>query len=144
MIEFAMLMPVIAALVAGFAGVGVTFLRSLQAEELCRTAVRLAASGADLTQENSKQKLFSAYGGATLAKDEGVVFLRHIVRDGGGYRIEKHLAAGNNFRWHEPADTPQSVVQLEPGEDAWVADIWIATNAIGGIAPEDVHARFVQ
>jgi hypothetical protein len=146
MLEFALLAPVVAALLAGFVGVSMTFLRTLQADQLCRKAVEMAVGGVDLDLAENKALIFNLYGGKSLEDRQGVLYVTHIVRDAGGYRKIKSYEIGKIGRWESSADTgsPEQVIELEPGEDAWVSEIWLDNHSIlSSVTPNELHARSV-
>ena len=144
MLEFALLAPVLAALLAGTVSVSMTFVRTLQADDLCRRAAQMAASGADFEQDQTRNQFFALYGGKTLEEKNGVLYLSHIVREAARYRLDKTYSTGNTRRWKANSEAPEQLIQLEPGEDAWVAEIWIDnTSILFGITPKEVHARNV-
>ena len=145
MLEFALLAPVIAAFLAGFAGVSMTFVRTMQADQICRKAVQMAAGGADFDQESVKAEVYSLYGGHALQDRSAVLYLTHLVRESAGYRQAKSFALGRVKRWtSSAAGSPEDVVRLEPGEDAWVAEIWLDNDSIlSSVTPKELHARSV-
>jgi hypothetical protein len=104
----------------------------------------MAASGADFEQDQIRNQFFSLYGGKTLEDKNGVLYLTHIVREATGYRLDKSYSAGNTRRWKPNSDAAAQGIQLEPGEDAWVAEIWIDnTSILSALTPKEVHARNV-
>ena len=145
MLEFALLTPVIAALIIGFAGVSMTFVRTLQADQICQQAARMAAGGADLDQEPVKAAIYNLYGGKALQDRAGVLYVTHIVREeAGGYRKDKAFQFGRVNRWPSAADSPESVISLEPGEGAWITEVWFDNDSlVSRITPRDLHSRTV-
>lgn len=146
MLEFALLAPVIAALLAGFAGVSMTFVRTMQADQLCRKVAQMAASGVDFDQDAIKDQIYELYGGKALRDRQGVLYVTHVVRESAGYRTAQSFELGKRARWRSSlADSPESVIQLEPGEDAWVAEVWFDNDSIlSSVTPKELHARVVQ
>ena len=144
MLEFALLAPVIAAFLAGFAGVSMTFVRTMQADQICRKAVQMAAAGADFDQDAIRAGIYSLYGGRSLQDRSAVLYLTHVVRDAAGYRKAKSFALGRVNRWTSSADSPEGVIRLEPGEDVWIAEIWLDNDSIlSSVTPRILHARSV-
>ena len=144
MLECALLAPVIAALVAGFAGVGMTFVRTMQAGQICREAARMAAAGSDFDQETVRSQIYSLYGGKALQDRTGVLYLTHIVREAERYRKAKSFEFGRVNRWTSSAEAPESVISLEPGEDAWVDEIWFDNQSpLSRVTPKELHSRSV-
>ena len=145
MLEFALLAPVFAAFLAGFAGVSMTFVRTMQADQLCRKAVQMATAGADFDQDPVKDQIYSLYGGEALQDRRGVLYVTHIVRDAAGYRKHQFFGIGRVNRWTSTADSPEDVIHLEPGEDAWVAEVWFENDSIlSNISPKELHSRSVR
>ena len=144
MLEFALLSPVVAALLAGFAGVSMTFVRTLQADQLCRQAVQMAASGADFDQDETRNQLYNRYGGRQLQERRGVLHLTHIERDAGGYRATRSFEIGNTKSSHLVMESPGQVIRLESGEDAWIAELWLDNDVVlSSVTPSELHARAV-
>jgi hypothetical protein len=147
MLEFALLIPVVVALLTGIVGVSITFIRTLQADQLCRKAVEMAAAGSDFDQAQTKAQIYELYGGKAIEERQGVLYVTHIVRDGsGGYRNEKSYGIGKIGRWQSTVEAaPDRVIELEPGEDAWVAEIWLENPSIlASVTPNELHARSIQ
>ena len=139
-----MLAPVLAALLTGVTGVTLTVVRTLEADDLSRKATEMAAAGTDFDSDQGRAQFFSIYGAKTVEEKNGVLYLNHIVREAAGYRIDKSYSAGNTRRWKLTADAPEKWIQLEPGEDAWVGEIWIDNGSpLMGLTPTEVHARRV-
>ena len=145
MLEFALLAPVVAALITGFVGVSLTFVRTLQADELCYKAVRMAAAGVNFDEDSTKEQVYNLYGGRVLQNRQGVLYITHIVREASGYRTAKSYEMGRVNRWNSSAAAvPESIVRLEPGEDAWVAEIWFDNpSVLSSVTPTTLHARSV-
>ena len=144
MLEFALLTPVIAALIAGFAGVGMTFVRTLQADQICRQAAQMASAGADFDQDAVKAQIYGLYGGQALQDRTGALYVTHIVREATGYRKVRSFEFGRVNRWASAADVPEAVIILEPGEDAWIAEIWFDNESfLSWITPKQLHSRSV-
>ena len=145
MLEFALLTPVIAALIIGFAGVSITFVRAMQADQICQQVARMAAGGANFDQERVKAEIYNLYGGKTLQDRAGVLYVTHIVREAsGGYRKDKVFQFGQVNRWPSAADLPESVISLELGEGAWVTEVWFDNDSlVSRITPRDLHSRSV-
>ena len=145
MLEFALLSPVVAVLLAGFAGVSLTFVRTLQADELCSQAAQMASAGADLDQDAVRDQIYNLYGGKALQERRGALYVTHIVRDAGGYQKAKSYEIGNLARWHGSTESPEQVIALEPGEDAWIAELWLDNDTIlSSVTPSELHARTVR
>lgn len=146
MIEVALLAPVVAALVAGFVGVSLTFVRTMQVDQLTRKASEMAAGGADFDQESVRTQVYGLYGGKALQDRQAVLYVTHLVRDGNGYRKDKSFEMGRVNRWRSTADdSPETVVRLEPGEAAWVAEIWFDNDSVlSSVTPAELHARSVR
>jgi hypothetical protein len=142
MLEFALLSPVLAVLLAGFTAVSLTFVRTLQADQLCAQAAQMASTGVDFDPE----QLYRAYGGDALRERRGALYLTHIMRDAGGYRKDKSYEAGNTARWPaSPESSYEKTIQLEPGEDAWVAELWLENETLlSSVTPDQLHAKVVR
>ena len=144
MLEFALLAPVIAAFLAGLIGVSMTFVRTMQTDQICKKAVQMAVAGADFDSEFVKAEVYALYGGKALQDHNAVLYVTHIVREAGGYRKAQAFALGRVNRWASSAESPESVIALEPGEDAWVAEIWFDNDSIlSNITPKQLHSRSV-
>ena len=144
MIEFALLAPVIAAFLAGLVGVSMTFVHTLQADQLCRKAVQMAAAGADFDQQAARAEIYALYGGKAIQDHNAVLYISHIVRETSGYRKAKSYQIGRVNRWTSSADKPESLISLEPGEDAWVAEIWSDNDTIlATVGPKELHSRSI-
>lgn len=141
-----MLAPVLAALLAGFFSVSLTFVRTLQADEICRKAAEMAAGGADFNQTPVKAQIFDLYGGKALEERRGVLYVTHIVRDANGYHGTQSYELGKLGRWRSTAETsPDRIVELEPGEDAWFAELWLDNGSVlASVTPSELHARCVR
>lgn len=144
MLEMALLVPVVAALIAGVVGVSMTFVHTMQADQLCKKAVQMAASGADFDSEKVKAEVYALYGGKALQNHNAVLYVAHLVRDTTGSRVTQTYALGRVNRWKSAADSPDQVIPLEPGEDAWVAEVWYDNDSIlSTITPKEIHSRSV-
>ena len=145
LLEFALLAPVFAALLAGFVSVSLTFVRTLQVDQICRKAAEMAASGADFDQDPIKAQIYNLYGGKAIEDRQAVLYVTHIVRDTAGYRSTKSYGIGKISRWQSSAETtPDQMIELEPGEDVWVAEMWLDNRSIlASVTPNELHARSV-
>ena len=144
MLEFALLAPVFAAFLAGLVGVSMTFVRTMQSDQICKKTVQMAAAGADFDQDSVRAEVYALYGANALEDRKAVLYVTHIVREESGYRKAQQYAFGRVNRWTNSADTPESVLPLEPGEDAWVAEIWVDNDSLlGVVAPKELHSRAV-
>ncbi len=146
MLEFALITPVIAALIVGFAGVSMTFVRALQADEISQQTAHMAVGGADFDQEAVKAQIYGLYGAKMLQDRNGVLYITHIVREAtGGYRKDKEFQFGRVNRWPNAAsESPEAVITLEPGEGAWVTEVWFDNDSLTSrITPLQLHARSV-
>jgi hypothetical protein len=145
MIEFALLAPVVAALLVGFVGVSITFVRTLQADQLCRKAVEMAAAGSDFDQDQTKAQIYNLFGGKAIEDRQGVLYVTHITRDASGYHNAKSYGIGKIGRWQSTVEsTLDRVIELEPGEDVWVAELWLDNSSIlASLTPKELHARSI-
>ena len=145
MLEFALLAPVVAAFIAGLVGVSMTFVRTMQSDLICRKAAQMAAAGADLDQPAVRDEIYGLYGGKALRDHTGVLYVSQIVRDEAGYRRAKTFELGRVNRWSSAAGTPDSVISLETGEHAWVAELWFDNDSIfSSLTPKELHARSIR
>lgn len=146
LLEFALLAPVLAALLAGFFSVSLTFIRTLQADEICRKGAEMAAAGADFNQPSIRAQIFDLYGGKAIEQRQGALYVTHIVRDAGGYHRSQSYELGSISRWRSTAETsPDRIVELEPGEDAWFAELWLDNRSVlSSVTPVELHARCVR
>lgn len=132
-------MPVAVLLIAGGATAGATFLRSLQAGDLCQLAVRMAGDGADFEQSAVQEQLFAAPGGGVLRERRALLRLTHV---GGAI---KTFEIGEPRRFPQASGKAEDAIRLEAGEDAWVAELWMENPAIVSVlAPEAVYVRLVR
>lgn len=144
MLEFALIAPVVGAFLAGLIGVSMTFVRTMQADQICKKTVQMAAAGADFDAESVKAEVYALYGGKALQERNAVLYVNHVIREASGYRQAKSFALGRVNRWTSAAESPEDVIRLEPGEDAWIAELWFDNESIlSVITPKELHARSV-
>ncbi len=144
MLEFALLAPVAGAFLIGLTSVSMTFVHTMQADQLCRKAVKMAAAGADFDKEEIRSEIYGLYGGNALQDRTAVLYVTHIGRESSGYRKIRSYELGRVNRWTSSANTPEKLITLEPGEDAWIAELWFDNDTIlSTVAPKEMHSRSI-
>lgn len=144
MIEFALVIPVLAVMIIGTFGVIIASLRILQAGTISHLAGAMAASGVDMLGADARAKLLDAGKGLGIERGDTTILITEIVRDEAGYRIGKTVTLGNEVRWKSLIRQPEGVVELEPGERAWVTEVVTESLRIGGIGPAEFRTRNVS
>ena len=144
MVEFALIVPVLAAVFVATFSISITSARALHVGAVSRTAGALAASGADLASDDGKRRVLDAARGLGFEKGDATIFITEISRDASGYRIVRQSAFGNAVRWKSAIQAPEGIVELEPGEKAWVTEVIAESYALGGIGPAELRARNVS
>lgn len=143
MIELALILPVLAVMTIGSFGVIIVAARAMQAGSVSRLAGALAASGTDLSTIEGKRQILEAARGLGLEKGDATLIVTEIIRDGSGYRLGRTLTIGNEVRWKSSITQPDTVIELEPGESAWVTEV-VADSLRVGFGPAEVRARNIS
>ena len=145
MLEFALIVPVVAvAFLASFSIVLVSA-RTLQAGSVSRIAGSVAASGQDPFSGAAKDQLLEAAKGLGLEKGRAAIFITEITRDASGtYKVVHRSSTGNALRWKTAIDKAEGIVELQSGERAWITEVFAESNSLAGIGPAELKVRNVS
>jgi hypothetical protein len=143
LIEFALVLPLAALLVAGAADLGFYFTRALAAGDWCRQAGRLAAQGFDLTTPTAQERLRKTGAPFGWNDRQGCLRVFRLDRPAGRYRLQQVMALGDQSRPSPAAAAPTCIVELEADEFAWVVEVVMDSGAYATWLPREIHLRNV-
>jgi hypothetical protein len=143
LVEFVFVLPLGIALLVGGLSVGSACLRSLQAGQFARDVAILADSGVDFGTAPGMQQLVERGKEIGLEKGQAAVYVKKVVREPAGMRVDRTFQAGDTTRWSASAALPGDDLGLQAGEEAWVVEVIADSGSITSFVPQVVKVRNV-
>lgn len=143
LIEFALILPVGVALLAGGMSMGLACLRTMEAGQLARNITLLADSGVDFGSPDGVKQVIAEGRDLGVESGRAVVYITRIVREPAGFRVDRKFEVGATSRWSSTLARPEDAVELEPGESAWVVEVFAETGSFTPMVPPVIKARSV-
>jgi hypothetical protein len=142
-LEFAFVLPVAVTLLVGGMSLGIMCMRTMQAGDLARQVSLLADSGVDLGTSGGQQQVIEKGRGLGLESGKAVVYITKIVREPAGLRVDRSYHMGNYQRWRSGLWRLEDAAELEPGEEAWVVEVFAESGSVVSLLPKTVKAKNV-
>jgi len=143
LVEFVFVLPLGIALLVGALSVGSACLRSLQAGQFARDVAILADSGVDFGTAPGMQQLVDRGREIGLEKGQAAVYVKKVVREAAGIRVDRTYQAGDTARWSGSGAGAGEDFGLQAGEEAWVVDVIAESGSITSFVPQVVRVRNV-
>ncbi len=142
--EFVFVLPIGVALLVGGLSIGTASLRTVQAGQYAKDVSLLADAGVDLGAPAGQQQIVELGKGLGLANGQAAVYITKVVREPAGFRVDRSYQMGATSRWASGLLRPEDAAELEPGESAWVVEVFAESGTmISSLVPETVKARSV-
>ncbi|GEM_PF-3239984 len=142
-LEFAFVLPVAVGLLVGGLSLGVMSVRTVLAGDLARQISLLADSGVDLGTAGGQQQMLEKGRGLGLESGKAVIYITKLVREPAGLRVDRTYQMGNTQRWRSGLWRLEDAADLEPGEQAWVVEVFAESGSVVSMLPKTVKAKSV-
>jgi hypothetical protein len=142
-LEFAFVLPLAVTLVVGGLSFGVMSVRTVQAGDLARQISLLADSGVDFGTPAGQRELVEKGRGLGLESGKAAVYITKLVCEPAGLRVDRAYHMGNVERWRSGLWRLEDAAHLEPGEQAWVVEVFAESGSVVSLLPHTVKARSV-
>jgi hypothetical protein len=143
LIEFALILPIGVALLAGGMSLSLACLRTMQAGQLARNVTLLAESGVDFGSADGVKQVIAQGHDLGVEAGRAVVYITKVVREPAGFRVDRKFEVGATSRWASALVRPEEAVELEPGESAWVVEVVAESGSFTPMVPPAIKARSV-
>lgn len=144
LVEFIFVLPVVVGLVVGGLSILTASVRTVLAGQLAKELLLLADTGVDFGGPGGQQQIVEKGRELGLEKGQAAVYLTRVVREPAGFRVDRSYHMGDTSRWHSGIVRPEDAgAQLEPGEAAWVVEVFADSGAFTSFVPDTVKARNV-
>jgi hypothetical protein len=143
LLEFAFVLPVGIALLVGGLSLGLMSVRTVQAGDLARQISLLADAGVDFGSPDGQQQMLEKGRGLGLESGKAVVYVTKLVCEPAGLRVDRTYHMGNTERWRSGLWRLEDAAELEPGEQAWVVEVFAESGSVISMLPKTVKARSV-
>jgi hypothetical protein len=143
LVEFALILPIGVALLAGGMSMSLACLRTIEAGQLARNITLLADSGVDFGSAEGIRQVIAQGQDLGLESGRAVVYITKVVREPAGFRVDRKFEVGATSRWSSALTRAEDAADLEPGESAWVVEVVAESGSFTPLIPATIKARSV-